>query len=292
MSLVKRNIKIFYRDKTAVFFSFLSVIILLSLYILFLGKSFGDGITFLNPKLVSFLVTSQLMGGVLVINTLTLSLGVVGSFVTDMDLKRLDAFLVAPVKRYKIILSYYLAAVTVTLGFSLVMWFLTVIYVYIDSGYLYNLDTIVKVILLLTFYTFISSSFMIFITSFIKSVNAFGTLGGVLGTLIGFATGIYIPLASLGETVKKVASIIPFTHMTILLKQVMLSGPYDVLVNLQIADVDMIEAKKQIAVYYGTNEVGLFGLDISLFVLMILSSVLAVLLLAYTTYRINKRMGR
>ena len=80
--------------------------------------------------------------------------------------------------------------------------------------------------------------------------------------------------------------------MTILLKQVMLSGPYDVLVNLQIADVDMIEAKKQIAVYYGTNEVGLFGLDISLFVLMILSSALAVLLLAYTTYRINKRMGR
>ena len=64
----------------------------------FLGKSFGDGITFLNPKLVSFLVTSQLMGGVLVINTLTLSLGVVGSFVTDMDLKRLDAFLVAPVQ--------------------------------------------------------------------------------------------------------------------------------------------------------------------------------------------------
>ena len=38
--LTKRNIKIYLRDKAAVFFSFLSIIILLALYFLFLKNAY------------------------------------------------------------------------------------------------------------------------------------------------------------------------------------------------------------------------------------------------------------
>ena len=40
VSLVKRHMLKFLRDKTAVFFSFLSVIILLTLYFLFIGENY------------------------------------------------------------------------------------------------------------------------------------------------------------------------------------------------------------------------------------------------------------
>ncbi|CCV66207.1 ABC-2 type transporter [Paracholeplasma brassicae] len=291
-NLTLRSIKIFIRDKTAVFFSFLSIIILLALYFLFIGKSYGSGLDFIDPKLVSFLVTSQMMGGVLVINTLTLSLGVVGSFIVDMEQRRLDAFLVTPVKRYKIILSYYFSAIIVTLFFSFIMWLVTILYVYVNTGYFYGIGIILKVSGLLVFYTFISTSIMIFIISFLKSVNAFGTLSGVLGTFVGFASGIYMPLVQLGSVVQKVASVIPFTHMTILLKRVMLEVPYEAVLKQNFGDTDAQQVVDDIAVYYGTNEIGLFGLDVNLTVLLSLCSLLAVGVLILTTYRISKRMGK
>ena len=37
ISFVSRNLKVFFRDKTAVFFSLLAVLIVLGLYIFFLG---------------------------------------------------------------------------------------------------------------------------------------------------------------------------------------------------------------------------------------------------------------
>ena len=67
-----------------------------------------------------------IMGGVLVINTVSLSLGVMGSIVTDIDTRKLDGFLVTPVKRYKIVLSYYLSSIIVTATLTIFMWLLTV----------------------------------------------------------------------------------------------------------------------------------------------------------------------
>jgi multidrug/hemolysin transport system permease protein len=42
-AMVKRNLKIYFRDKASVFFSMLSVIIIFALYILFIGDSVNSG---------------------------------------------------------------------------------------------------------------------------------------------------------------------------------------------------------------------------------------------------------
>lgn len=43
-AMVKRNLKIYFRDKASVFFSMLSVIIIFALYILFIGDSVNSGL--------------------------------------------------------------------------------------------------------------------------------------------------------------------------------------------------------------------------------------------------------
>lgn len=45
--MVKRNLKIYFQDKAAVFFSMLSVIIIFALYIFFIGDSISSGLKFL-----------------------------------------------------------------------------------------------------------------------------------------------------------------------------------------------------------------------------------------------------
>lgn len=80
--------------------------------------------------------------------------------------------------------------------------------------------------------------------------------------------------------------------MTILLKRVMLEVPYETVLKQNFGDTEAQQVVDDIAVYYGTNEIGLFGLDVNLTVLLSLCSFLAVGVLILTTYRISKRMGK
>lgn len=283
ISLIKRNTLTFLRDKAAVFFSFLSVLILLALYFLFIGRQYTSGLDMIDDNMKTFLSISVIMGGVLVINTVSLALGIMGNIITDLQYKKLDAFLVTPVKRYKIILSYYITAIMITSVLTLMMWFLTVLYVGISSGYWYSFLTIMKVSGLLVFYTFISATLMIFLTTILKSVNAFGALSGILGTFIGFMSGIYMPLSVLGKSMVYVASVVPFTHMTILLKQVMLKEPYALMPG---------QAVEEIGVFYGTNEIGIFGQPVSMIWIMLGTLLISFLLLYFAYRNMSKKMAK
>lgn len=283
LALIKRNIKVYVRDRAAVFFSFLSVIILLGLYFLFLGKQYTSGSEFesISEELRLFLGVGVIMGGVLVINTVSLSLGVMGTIVSDLETRRLEGFMVTPVERYKVILAYFISSALVTFILSLLMWILTVLYVGFASGYWYSIETILMASLVLLFYTFISSTLMLFLVTLIKSQNAFGALAGVLGTVIGFMSGIYMPLSVLGDGMAKVASLMPFTHMTILLKQVLLKEAY---AKVPEALANGLEEP------YGTLNIGVFGINIQMIYLMLGCFLIAMVLLLLAYRNMNKKM--
>jgi len=288
VSLTKRHVLKFLRDKAAVFFSFLSVLILLALYFLFIGKSYTSGtdLNMLSQSEKTYIIAGIMMGGILVINTLSLSLGIMGNLITDLEQKKLDAFLVTPVKRYKIIVSYYLSAILVTSVLSIFMWFLTVLYVGISSSFWYPISTILVVILILILFTFISASLMVYLVTLIKSVNAFGALSGVLGTFVGFMSGIYMPLVVLGKSMQYVASVIPFTHMAIILKSILLEGPYEVMVNKGIPE----EAMSSLRMAYGSEEIGVLGFNVPMFLIMIASLLISLLLLFLAYRNMTKKM--
>ena len=289
-SLVKRHMLRFLRDKTAVFFSFLSIIILLALYFLFIGKSYTSGtdLSVLSDTTQTYVIAGIMMGGILVINTISLSLGMMGNIIMDLEQRKLDAFLVTPVKRYKIILSYYLSSIIVTATLTLVMWILTILYVGIAANHWYSLSIIINVSLYLILFTFISATLMIYLTTLLKSVNAFGTLSGIIGTFIGFVSGIYMPLISLGKTTTYIASVIPFTHMAIILKQMLLKEPMELMIEEGVP----LNVMEQLYVVYGTTEIGVLGNTVSMTIIMIASLGLAFALLYFAYRNMTKKMGK
>ncbi len=292
VSLVKRHMLRFLRDKTAVFFSFLSVIILLTLYFLFIGENYvsqlrrPEFVGIIDANLIDYIKISNMMGGILVINTISLSLGIMGNIINDLEQRTLDAYLVTPVKRYKIIFSYYVSSIIVTAFFTAVMWAFTIIYVAIASGYWFPIMVIIETLGLLMLFTFVSASLMIFLVTLLKSVNAFGTLSGILGTLVGFMCGIYMPLAIFSTSIQYVASAIPFTHMTILLKNIMLKEPMGILADIIQND----EAITEMGLYFGIHEIGLFGLDVHMFWLMVGSILIAGVLLYLAFRNMSKKI--
>jgi len=291
--LVIRNIKIYLRDKTAVFFSFLSLIILLVLYLLFLANNLKptgmDEI--LTDSQLTFMVYAQLIPGLIVINSVSIPLGNLGNVINDFEYRQMDGFLVTPVKRFKFILGYYVASFIITVILStllivsayFIMSMLTGVYVYWTT-YLYS-------ILFTLLFSFISTAIMIFVTSLIKSINAYGALSGVFGTLIGFASGIYMPLFVLPEFMSKIASILPFTHMNILLKRIALPQAFELMdaskFDSEAIYLATIDRLKEV---YGYNEIGIFGLNVDMVWIMIGSLLLSVGLLFAATIMMNRRI--
>ncbi len=63
-----------------------------------------------------------------------------------------------------------------------------------------------------------------FFASFVKSQNAFSSLSTVVGTLIGFVMGIYIPIGQLPEPVQWIIKCFPMSHAASMYRQIISDG--------------------------------------------------------------------
>jgi multidrug/hemolysin transport system permease protein len=53
-------------------------------------------------------------------------------------------------------------------------------------------------------------------------MNAFATASTIIGTLIGFLTGIYLPIGQLPNAVQWIIKVFPVSHSAVLMRQVMM----------------------------------------------------------------------
>lgn len=224
--LVLRNVKLYLRDKAAVFFSFLSVIIILALYILFLGELQRSNL----PQEVSsledgpWLISSWIMAGILTVSTVTVPLGAVGNLIDDRADGLLNDFYTSPISRNILALSYLISAWVI--GFIMVMFNFVIgqIYVIMEGGellpFLDNLKLIGLVILSIMSF----SSFFFFLSLHIRTRNAYGTLSTLVGTFIGFLGGIYIPIGILGKNVQNIMNSLPTAHAVTVIRKIYMSG--------------------------------------------------------------------
>lgn len=226
--LTVRNIKMFMRDKTSVFFSLLSMLIIIGLYALFLGQMnvnsvqsvVGDGVAG-----VRFLVDSWIMAGIVIVNTITVTLGVFGIMVDDEAKKRLSGFLVAPIKRGKLVAGYLFSSWVVGILMSVLSLAVAELYIVASGGQLLSLMAMLKALGLVVVSVFSGSSIVFFLISFIHTAGGFATLSTLLGTVIGFITGIYLPIGLLPDAVQTVIKFVPATHLTALMRSVFLEVP-------------------------------------------------------------------
>lgn len=226
ITIAKRNMKLFFRDKSSVFFSLLAVFIIIGLYVLFLGDVFSsDMAEFPNP---AFLMNSWIMGGMLAVTAITTTMGAFGIMVEDRSNKILKDFYTSPLKRTKLAGGYIVASVAVGIIMTLVTLVLAEIFIVGKGGELLEMDTLLRVLGLIVLSVVSGSSMVFFMVSFFSSNNAFATASTVLGTLIGFLTGIYVPIGSLPDGVQFVIKCFPPSYAAAMLRQNMMQKAIDV----------------------------------------------------------------
>ena len=225
INLVKRNLKLFFRDRTSVFFSLLAVFIIIGLYVLFLGnmmiRNFGD----LLGSNTRFAIDSWVMAGILSVTSLTATMGAFHIMVEDTTKKILKDFLSAPLKRTQLAVGYIISSFIVGVIMSIAALVLAEIYILAGGGNLLGLMSLLKLLGVMLLSVFAGSAMVFFIVSFFKSSSAFSSASTIIGTLIGFLTGIYIPIGSLPSAVQTTIKIFPISHAAVLFRQIMMEVP-------------------------------------------------------------------
>ncbi|WP_232695461.1 ABC transporter permease [Brevibacillus daliensis] len=225
LPIAKRNLLIFFRDKSAVFFSLLAVFIIIGLYALFLGDNLVRSVGNIDGG--KTLIISWVMAGILAVTSVTTTMGAFGIMVEDRSKMLFKDFSASPMKRSGLAGGYIVSSVIIGIIMSLVTFILAEIYIVSVGGQILSITNMLKIFALLILSVLASSSMVFFIVSFFKSQNAFSTASTIVGTLIGFLTGIYLPIGLLPEAVQFFIKIFPISHAGALIRQVLLQQPME-----------------------------------------------------------------
>jgi multidrug/hemolysin transport system permease protein len=225
-TFIKRNVKLFFRDKSAVFFSLLAVFIIIGLYALFLGDVWLS--EFSEADGARFLMDSWLISGLLAVTSVTTTLGAFGIMVEDKSRNIAKDFYSAPIKKSSITGGYLFSVFIIGVIMSIIALVISEVYVLLNGGELLSAGAALKVFGIIMLSTLSSTALMCLIVSFFKSQNAFTTASTIIGTLIGFIAGIYLPIGTLPEAVQTIVKGFPVSHSAALLRQVVMNAPMDV----------------------------------------------------------------
>ena len=225
IALVSRNLKVYFRDKASVFFSLLAVFIIFVLYLLFLGDVWASNL----PKVegVRSMMDSWIMSGLLAVTSMTTVMGAFGTMVDDRAHKIIKDFNASPISRASIVGGYELASFVVGFVMSMLAFVLSEMYIVFRGGAILAPLAMAEVVGLILLSSLCNTALISFLISFFKSQNAFGTASSILGTLVGFLTGIYLPIGMLPDAVQMVIKVFPVSHAALLLRQVMMAGPME-----------------------------------------------------------------
>jgi len=224
--LAKRMLLLFFRDKLNVFFSLLSTLIILLLYILFLGNMMEQNLEaalgFWNDQ-IRVTMASLIMAGMVAVTSASACLGSLGVAVAD----KLDSgkdFMTSPVPRWKISLGYMLGAGMVGLIMTVVALALTLGYIVYLGGSLPNAESFMLLALTVVLSSLCGNAMMFFATLFVKTQNAFSGFSTIIGSMMGFIMGIYIPVGILPDAVQWVVRFFPMSHAAAMFRQVLADG--------------------------------------------------------------------
>ncbi len=238
-ALIRRNVKMFFKDKALFFTSLITPMILLVLYATFLANVYEDSFTSvfsefnLSDELVGGIVGGQLVSSLLAVSCITVAFCSNMLMVQDKVSGAFGDFCITPTKRSNFAIAYFLASLFSTLIITIFASAVGFIYLAFVGWYLSFTDVVLillDVFILTVFGTALSS----IINSFLSSQGQISAVGSIVSSCYGFLCGAYMPISSFAEGLRNVLYCTPGTYGTALLRNHALRGATESLAKLGI----------------------------------------------------------
>ena len=232
-ALVKRNTKLFFKDKGMFFTSLITPVILLVLYGSFLGGVYED--TFrgvlegfgapVSDRLLGGCVGGELASSLLAVCCVTVAFCSNMLMVQDKVSGARHDLTITPVRSGTLALGYYIATLLSTLLVCYVATGVCLLYLAKVGWYLTGGDVLcllLDVLLLVLFGTALSS----IVNHFLSSQGQISAVGTIVSAGYGFLCGAYMPISQFSEGLQKLISFLPGTYGTSLLRNHALRGVF------------------------------------------------------------------
>ena len=278
--IVKRNVKMYFKDRGLFISSLITPLILLVLYSTFLAKVYKDSFSGALPegleiadKLINGCVGGELLSSLLAVCSVTVAFCSNILMIQDKFLSGIKDFNVSPVKRSKIAVGYLAATFVSTLIVCFITCALGFVYLAVTGWYLSFADVLfvlLDVILLSLFGTVLSS----IIFSFLSTQGQASAAGTIVSAGYGFLCGAYMPISSFGAGLQKVLSFLPGTYGTSLVRNHSLNGVYAEMSKIGFPSevVEGIKDSIDCNLYFFGNKVEIW----QMYLILVLSDVLLV----------------
>lgn len=234
LSLTRRNIKIYFKDKGMFFTSLITPIILLVLYATFLKKVYDDSFTnalteagaVVPDALINGCVGGQLISSLLAVSCVTVAFCSNLLMVQDRYTGVRKDITITPVKSRTVALSYFIGSFISTFLVCLVACGAGFIYLSTIGWYLTFADVmyvLLDVFLLTLFGTALSSV----VNCFLSTPGQGSAVGTIVSAGYGFICGAYMPISNFSEGLRNVLAFLPGTYGTSLLRNHMMRGTFE-----------------------------------------------------------------
>ncbi|MBQ8696861.1 MAG: ABC transporter permease [Clostridia bacterium] len=264
-ALIKRNTKLFFKDKGMFFTSLITPMILLVLYATFLCNVYRDSFTAALPagmkmaeELINGCVGGQLISSILAVSCVTVSFCSNMLMVQDKANGRIKDLAISPVRGSTLALGYYLSTLICTLSICLTATAVCLCYVWYVGWYMSVADVlllILDVLLLTMFGTALSSV----INFFLSTQGQISAVGSIVSSVYGFICGAYMPISQFSEGLQKAISLLPGTYGTSLVRNHALQGVFAEM-ETQGYPAEFIEGMRDVVdcnIYFFDNKVGI-----------------------------------
>ena len=247
--LLKRNIKLFFKDKGMFFTSLITPAILLVLYATFLGDVYRDSFLmnlpagfFATEDLVDGCVGAQLISSILAVSCVTVSFCSNMLMVQDKANGTKRDLTVSPVRPSVLAVGYYVATLLSTLIICLCAAGLCLAYIGTIGWYMSVADVfllLLDIFLLVMFGTALSS----IINFFLSSQGQISAVGTIVSSGYGFICGAYMPISQFSDGLQTVISFLPGTYGTSLVRNHAMQGVFAAM-EQEHFPAEVIEAMK------------------------------------------------
>lgn len=263
-ALVKRNTKIYFKDKGMFFSSLITPLILLVLYATFLKNVYEDSFrsalaaagASVPDAVLNSCIGGQLASSLLAVSCVTVAFCSNLLMIKDKTSGARHDLTITPVKAGTMGLGYYLSTLVSTLIISFTATAVCLGYIAATGWYLSFSDvllTLLDVFLLSMFGTALSSC----INFFLSTDGQASAVGTIVSAGYGFICGAYMPISNFSDGLQKVLSFLPGTYGTSLIRNHLIGGSFAEMKKLGFPDevLKRIRDSVDCNLYFFGNEV-------------------------------------
>ena len=239
-NLTARNVKVFFSDKSMFFASLITPMILLVLYVTFLGRVFQNSLdqdalgVALPDSVINAVVNGQILACLLAVCSVTVAFSSNLLMVNDKITGSTKDIDVSPIKSHTKSLAYFTATFISTIIINLVALILCLLYIRIQNCWYYELKDVLLLFGDVVLLSFFGTALASVVNFGLKTQGQLSAVANIVSAGYGFICGAYMPISNFSALLRDSIMFLPSTYFMSLIKNHALTAPFQEMAKTEI----------------------------------------------------------